>query len=104
MGVGGRRVGDRVAARRGRVGWRLSEWRRRGKRGRFLHKQGDLVLAREQSVLTVRISALASALAGCGRAGCSGAHLLVPAGIHTARHLRPDCQPLCDGDDNLEPM
>ena len=52
----GRRVEGMVEARKVRGGWRWSMWRRRGRRGRLLHRQVDLVLAGEQSVRTFRIS------------------------------------------------
>ena len=50
----GRKVEGMVEARMVRGGWRWSMWRRRGRRGRLLHRQVGLVSAREQSVPTFR--------------------------------------------------
>ena len=90
MGAVGRRVDDKAEARRGRAGWRWSEWRRRGRRGRFLHRQVGLVLAGEQSVQTFHTST----------PGCKAPSLSVPVEVHNADHLHPPG----DGVDNLGTM
>jgi len=91
MGAVGRRVDDKAEARRGRGGWMWSRWRRRGRRGRFLHRQVGLVLAGEQSMQTFHAST----------PGCNQPHLSVPVEVHNDHnHLHPQG----DGDDNLRTM